>query len=57
MSLHRNCEGVTRRDCLQLGLGVLAGGSFVNLLGLAARGAEAAAEAGAAPRGVRPIAS
>jgi Protein of unknown function (DUF1501) len=34
MSLHKNCEGMSRRDCLQLGLKVLAGGSFVDLLRL-----------------------
>jgi hypothetical protein len=32
MSIRKNCEGMTRRDCLQLGLGALAGGGFVNLL-------------------------
>ena len=32
MSVNRNCEGFSRRDCLQLGLGVLAGGGFVDLL-------------------------
>lgn len=32
MSLHRNCEGVGRRDCLKLGLGALLGGGFVNSL-------------------------
>lgn len=32
MGINRNCEGVTRRDCLQLGLGALAGASFVDLL-------------------------
>lgn len=26
MSEHRNCEGMTRRDCIQLGLGTIAGG-------------------------------
>ncbi len=26
MTLHRNCEGMTRRDCLRLGLGTVAGG-------------------------------
>ena len=36
---HRNCEGVTRRDSLQLGLGALMGGGLVSMLrsqGLAA---------------------
>jgi hypothetical protein len=32
MSLNRNCAGVSRRDCLQLGLGALLGGSFVESL-------------------------
>lgn len=32
MSIHRNCEGVSRRDCLKLGLGSLLGGGFVNAL-------------------------
>ncbi|MEK6236563.1 MAG: DUF1501 domain-containing protein, partial [Planctomycetales bacterium] len=32
MGLYRNCAGVTRRGCLQLGLGSLAGGSFLDLL-------------------------
>src|SRR5213595_1542319 len=34
MSVHRNCAGVTRRDCLQLGLAALAGGGLVDLLRL-----------------------
>ena len=32
MSPRQNCQGMTRRDCLQLGLGALAGGGFVELL-------------------------
>ncbi|HTM54982.1 MAG TPA: DUF1501 domain-containing protein [Pirellulales bacterium] len=36
MALHTNCAGVTRRDCLKLGLAVAAGGSFVDLLRLRA---------------------
>jgi hypothetical protein len=32
MSLRKNCQGMTRRDCLQLGLGALAGGGFIELL-------------------------
>ncbi|MBI3466126.1 MAG: DUF1501 domain-containing protein [Planctomycetes bacterium] len=47
MPLHRNCEGMTRRDCLQLGLGTLAGGGLVNLLRLSSR---AATSQGAASR-------
>jgi hypothetical protein len=34
MSRHRNCEGVSRRNCLQLGLGALAGGGLVPALRL-----------------------
>jgi uncharacterized protein (DUF1501 family) len=41
MAINTNCEGMTRRDCLQLGLGLLAGGSFVDLLRLKALAAEA----------------
>ena len=32
MALHRNCAGMIRRDCLQLGLGALLGGGFVDAL-------------------------
>lgn len=32
MANHRNCEGTTRRDCLQLGLGALLGGGLVDAL-------------------------
>jgi hypothetical protein len=32
MPTHTNCQNVTRRDCLQLGLGALAGAGFVDLL-------------------------
>src|SRR4051794_20148116 len=39
MARHRNCEGVTRRDCLQLGLTTLAGGGLANLLRLQAEAA------------------
>ena len=31
-----NCDGVTRRDCLQLGLGTLLGGGLVDALRAAA---------------------
>jgi len=34
MSEHTNCQGVTRRDCLRLGLGSLLGGGFVHALRL-----------------------
>jgi hypothetical protein len=36
MAVTKNCAGMTRRDCLQLGLSVLAGGSFVDMLRLRA---------------------
>jgi hypothetical protein len=42
MSLHRNCEGLARRDCLKLGLGALLGGGFANALRLRAEAGEAA---------------
>ncbi|MCH5376790.1 MAG: DUF1501 domain-containing protein, partial [Planctomycetes bacterium] len=32
MTSHRNCEGLTRRDCLQLGLGTLLGGGLTGAL-------------------------
>lgn len=32
MPIHRNCEGIQRRDCLKLGLGALLGGGFVDAL-------------------------
>ena len=32
MAIHRNCEGMRRRDCLKLGLGALLGGGFVDAL-------------------------
>ena len=42
MNRNRNCEGMTRRDCLQLGLAGLAGGGLVNMLGLKAQAAAGA---------------
>ncbi|MCA9188383.1 MAG: DUF1501 domain-containing protein [Pirellulaceae bacterium] len=39
MAVHRNCEGIRRRDCLKLGLGALVGGGFVNALRLRSAGA------------------
>src|SRR5690348_16773516 len=47
MSEHTNCESITRRDCLQLGLGALFGLGLVD--GLRLRG-QAAAETGASAR-------
>jgi hypothetical protein len=43
MAIHKNCAGMTRRDCLQVGLGALVGGGLVNLLRLRATAASAAA--------------
>jgi hypothetical protein len=37
MPFHRNCEGLTRRDCLQLGLGTLLGGGLAEVLRVQAR--------------------
>ncbi len=48
MSTYRNCESVTRRDCLRLGLGSLVGGGLINALRL--RGQAAALAGGSAPR-------
>jgi hypothetical protein len=36
MAIHRNCEGIRRRDCLKLGLGGLLGGGLVDALRLRA---------------------
>lgn len=46
MSWHRNCEGFSRRDCLQWGLGTLAGGGLANLLRLRAASAATSDPAG-----------
>ncbi|HTU25660.1 MAG TPA: DUF1501 domain-containing protein, partial [Pirellulales bacterium] len=40
MATYRNCEGITRRDSLRLGLGALLGGSLPNLLRLRAEASE-----------------
>ena len=32
MTVHRNCEGIQRRDCLKLGLGTLLSGGFVGAM-------------------------
>src|SRR5690348_3267670 len=37
---YRNCEGLTRRDCLQLGLAGVTVGGFADLLRLSAQGAD-----------------
>lgn len=44
MTIHRNCEGLARRDCLKLGLGAVLGGGFVEALRLSARANPAAAK-------------
>src|SRR4051812_30651980 len=36
MASHLNCRGMTRRDCVKLGLGALAGAGFTDLLRLRA---------------------
>jgi len=51
MNLHTNCEGISRRSCLQLGLGAL-GGGLVNVLRMRAN---AAAATKAAPADTRCI--
>jgi hypothetical protein len=44
--MNKNCEGFSRRNCLQLGLGGLAGGGLVDLLRLTGQAADAKAAAG-----------
>jgi hypothetical protein len=39
MAINKNCEGMTRRDCLQVGLSIVAGGSLVDLLRLKSQAA------------------
>src|SRR3954463_12486956 len=41
MALRKNCNGMSRRDCLQVGLGGILGGGLAHLLGLRARAADA----------------
>jgi len=48
MKVHRNCEGITRRDSLQLGLGTLLGGGLVGAL--RTRGALASERAAKTPK-------
>jgi len=48
MPEYRNCNGVTRRDCLRLGVGGLLGGTFVDALRLRGLAADDA------PRATRP---
>ncbi len=49
MASYRNCAGISRRDCLQVGLGTLLGGGLVNLLRHSAPAGETAFGVGAAP--------
>jgi Protein of unknown function (DUF1501) len=46
MSVHKNCESMTRRDCLQLGLGALLGVGLVDALRLRGQAADATGSAG-----------
>src|SRR5262245_12083384 len=40
MSIHTNCRGMTRRDCIKLGLGALAGAGLTQMLRLQAHAAD-----------------
>ena len=42
MTTHRNCQGMNRRDCIQLGLGTLFGGGLVGAMRSTALGSEQA---------------
>ena len=42
MARHENCEGISRRDCLQIGLGAWLGTGFVPTLAMQARAADEA---------------
>src|SRR5438094_4123815 len=46
MATWTNCAGLTRRDCLQLGLGALVGGGLAHAFRLRASAAEPAVSAG-----------
>lgn len=48
MSVFRNCDGVTRRHCLRLGLGTLLGGGLVDALRLRGRAAQSTGREAAA---------
>ena len=37
MTMHKNCEGFSRRDCLKLGLGGLLSGGLIGALRASAR--------------------
>ncbi|MBM80177.1 MAG: hypothetical protein CMJ78_06235 [Planctomycetaceae bacterium] len=47
MSIHKNCEGFTRRDCIKLGLGTIMGGGLVDTLRMQGLAAEAINSPGA----------
>jgi hypothetical protein len=53
MTIRRNCDGTTRRDCIQFGIGGLLGGGLVNTL--RARGESAKASQGPQPSADRVI--
>ena len=53
MTLRRNCDGTTRRDCIQFGIGALLGGGLVT--GLRVRGESAQQDKGPAPTANRCI--
>src|SRR5205823_5637306 len=48
MTLRKNCAGMSRRDCLQVGLGALLGGGLAHVLRLQAQAAPAGASRPAA---------
>jgi len=50
MSTHKNCRGITRRDCVKLGLGALAGAGLSDMLRL-----KAAASAGSTAAAARSV--
>ena len=45
MAMHRNCNGVSRRDCLRFGLGAALGGGFTQLLQLRAHASNSSSAA------------
>lgn len=50
MTLRRNCDGTTRRDCIQLGIGGLFGGGLVNTLRARGEATKAAGSTSTADR-------
>lgn len=55
MSALRNCEGVTRRNCLQLGVAAFAGGGLSGLLNLQAQAATQAVAEGKTPAKAKSV--